>query len=166
MTSSAANGSGLIFPVRPEHLLRLARDKSAHGREDLAEVVGDLFVAGSEALSDKERALMQAILHRLIRDAESSVRRLISEKLASIPTVPRVLIKILANDEIEVAGPVLKKSTVLQDVDLIEVIHKRTVEHQLAIAVRKHVSEQVSGALVAAGHESVITTLLSSPHHR
>ncbi len=76
------------------------------------------------------------------------------------------LLKMLANDEIEVAGPVLKKSTVLQDLDLVEVIRNRTIEHQLAIAVREHVSERVSGALVEAGHEWVITTLLSSPHHR
>lgn len=151
-----------MYPLRPEHLLRLARDRSARGREELSEAVSDLFVTESEALSDKERALMQAILHHLIRDAESSVRRLMSEKLANIPTVPRDLIKMLANDEIEVAGPILKKSTVLQDVDLIEVIRNRTMEHQLAIAVREHVSEQVSGALVAAGHESVITTLLSN----
>ncbi len=110
----------------------------------------------------KERALMQAILHQLIRDAESSVRYMISEKLADIPTAPHDLIKTLANDEIEVADPVLKKSTVLQDVDLIEVIHNRTMEHQLAIAVRGYVSEQVSGVLVATGHESVMTTLLNN----
>ena len=54
----------------------------------------------------------------------------------------------------------------LQDLDLVEVIRNRTIEHQLAIAVREHVSERVSGALVEAGHEWVITTLLSSPHHR
>ena len=63
---------------------------------------------------------LEATWHQLIRDAESSVRRLMSDKLADIPTVPRDLIKTLANDEIEVAVPVLKKSTVLQDVDLIE----------------------------------------------
>ena len=129
--------SGLIFPVRPEHFLRLARDKSARGREELFEAVSDLFVAEPEAFSDKERALMQAILHQLIRDAELSVRRPFSEKLATIPTVPRDLIKMLANDEIEVAGPVLKKSTALQDLDLVEVIRNRTIEHQLAIAIRE-----------------------------
>ena len=146
----APNRSSVVHPVRPEHLLRLARDKSARGREELSEAVSDLFVGESEAPSDKERALMEAILHQLIREAESSVRRLMSEKLADIPTAPRDLIKMLANDEIEVAVPVLKKSTVLQDADLIEVIRNRTMEHQLVIAVREHVSEQVSGALVAA----------------
>ena len=70
------NGSSVMHSVRPEHLLRLARDKSARGREELSEAVSDLFVGESEARSDKERALMEAILHQLIRDAESSVRRL------------------------------------------------------------------------------------------
>lgn len=148
--------------VDPEHLLRLARDKSVRGREELSNAVSDLFVGESVTLSDKERALMQAILHQLIRDAESSLRRLISEKLADIPKAPRELIKMLANDKIEVALPVLKKSGVLQDMDLMEVIRNRTMEHQLAIAVREHISEHVSGALVAEGHESVITTLLDN----
>ncbi len=145
-----------------EHLLRLERDKPADRRSDLSKAVSDLFAGEWEALSDKERATMQTILHQLIRDAEPSVRRLMGDKLADIPTAPHDLIKTLANDDIEVADPVLKKSTVLQDVDLIEVIRNRTMGHQQAIAVRRHVSEQVSGALVAAGHESVITMLFSN----
>ncbi len=148
--------------VDPEHLLCLARDMSGHRLSKPSKAVSNLCVGESEALSDKERALTQAILHQLSHDAESSVRRLMSEKLADISTAPHDLIKTLANDEIEVAVPVLKKSTVLQDVDLIEVIRNRTMGHQLAIAVRRQVSEQVSGTLVAAGHESVIKTLFNN----
>lgn len=62
----------------PEHLLHLARDKSACGREELSKAVSDLFVGDPDSLRDKERALMQAILHQLSHDAESSVRRLMS----------------------------------------------------------------------------------------
>ena len=57
----------------------------------------------------------------------------------------------LANDDIEVAYPILAFNKVLQDADLIEVIRHRTLEHQLVIAIREDVSEAVSDALVRTG---------------
>jgi hypothetical protein len=51
---------------------------------------------------------------------------------------------------------------VLQDVDLIEVIRHRTMEHQLSVATRRLVSEVVSEVLVDTGNEDVIATLLQN----
>jgi uncharacterized protein (DUF2336 family) len=68
----------------------------------------------------------------------------------------------LANDDVEVAYPILAYNKVLQDADLIEVIRHRTLEHQLAIAIREDVSEAVSDALVQTGKERVVRTLLEN----
>ena len=68
----------------------------------------------------------------------------------------------LANDEIEVAHPILVNSEVLKDPELIEIVQHRTMEHQVAIAMRPRVSEQVSDALVETKNERVVTTLLSN----
>lgn len=144
------------------HLLELARDKSQERRKQLARTITDLFVEQSTELTDRERVLMFDILHKMIHDAEMSVRRTISKQLAEIEDAPRDLINILANDEIEVAFPILRKSPVFQDEDLIEVVQHRTLEHQLAIAVRASVSEDVSDALVKTGNETVITNLLNN----
>ena len=54
----------------------------------------------------------------------------------------------------------LASSPILHDSDLIEVVCHRTMQHQLAVAIRKDVSEEVSAALVEAGTEDVIDTLL------
>jgi uncharacterized protein (DUF2336 family) len=145
-----------------EYLLDLARDKSGERRQLLAQTIADLFAGKERVLTDRERALMFDILHKMVHGAEMQVRRIIAEQLAKIPDAPPQLIKFLANDEIEVAFPILRNSAVLKDEDLIEVIRHRTLEHQLAIAIREKVSERVSDALVQAGDESVITALLKN----
>ncbi|MGO1119392.1 DUF2336 domain-containing protein [Rhodovibrionaceae bacterium A322] len=147
-------------------LLQLARDKSVAGRKTLVSTISDLFSASETRLSDRERALMNDILTKLIRDFEMRVRRELSEKLASWSQAPKDLILMLANDEIEVARPILLISDVLQDADLIEVIHHRTTQHQLAISMRQELSETVTDALVEAGNVDVIRTLLDNPNSR
>ena len=108
-----------------DYLLRLARDKSMAGRRELAEMISDLFLGNTQSLSDRERALTYDILSQVIHDVEMAVRRNISEQLAKVPNAPRDLVLLLANDDIEVAYPILAYNKVLQDADLIEVIRHR-----------------------------------------
>ena len=143
-----------------DYLYGLARDNSVAGRMALAETISDLFLQRGCTLTERERTLMFSILHQMIHDAEMSVRRVVSAQLAERDDAPRDLVQRLANDEIEVAYPILTNSTVLHDTDLIEVIQQRTLEHQMAIAIRQSVSKAASGALVQTGHKDVITTLL------
>ncbi len=150
--------------IDSEYLYGLARDKSVAGRMVLAETISDLFLQRGCTLTERERTLMFSILRHMIHDAEMSVRRIVSVPLAELDDAPRDLIQRLANDEIEVAYPILTKSTVLHDTDLIEVIQQRTLEYQMAIAIRQSVSEAISGALVQTGNESVISTLLENPN--
>jgi uncharacterized protein (DUF2336 family) len=147
-------------------LLTLARDKSVTGRKTLMDAVSDLFCDNQTVLSDRERALMSDILHQLVHDVEMSVRRALAERLAVLPAAPRELIIELANDQIEVAHPILMGSNVLHDADLVEIIHQRTLEHQLAIAMRKNINESVTDALVESGNEDVVKTMLENPSAR
>ena len=74
----------------------------------------------------------------------------------------QALIVELANDEIEVAHPILVQSEVLRNAELIEVIRHRTMEHRLAIAMRRSVAPDVSDALVDSGEDEVIERLLEN----
>ncbi len=145
-----------------QELLDLARDKSVDGRTRLVQIVGDLFFEDSDVLSERERTLMTEILRKLIFDVEMSVRKALAERLAVQPNAPLELVTTLANDEFGVAHAILMKSEVLQDIELIEVVQHRTQEHQLAIAMRRSVSEAVSDALVETGNTKVITTLVEN----
>lgn len=143
-------------------LLSLARERSETARSHLFEVMGDLFSQQSVLLSAQERALMLDILEKLIREASKDVRAKLAQRLAVAPAVPRELAVLLANDEIDIATPILMSSSALRDVDLIEIIHNRSRQHLLAVAMRRDLSMPVSAALVETGHSDVILTLLSN----
>lgn len=145
-----------------QELLELARDKSVDGRTRLVQIVGDLFFEDTSVLSERERGLMTDILKKLIFDVEMSVRKALADRLAEEPSASPELIATLANDQIEVAHAILLRSEVLQDIELIEVVQHRTLEHQLAIAMRTSVSENVSDALVETGNTKVIKTLIEN----
>jgi uncharacterized protein (DUF2336 family) len=146
--------------IDTDELFRLARQKSVESRTALARTVSEFFSSETVTLTERERALMYDILHRVIRDVEMAVRKQISAQMARLPDVRRDLVTILANDKIDVAYPILIESPVLRDADLIGVIRDRTLEHQLAIAIRKDLSESVSAELVRSGNADVIQALL------
>ena len=148
--------------VDVEYLFQLARDKSSEGRATLAKVVDELFEEGGETISDRERYLMLNIMHDLIHDVEISVRKNFSIRLSNMDDAPHDLIEDLANDEIDVAYPILTQSTVLRDEALVDVVRMRTHEHQLAVTLRTDISEEVSAALVEHGNQQVIVNLLEN----
>lgn len=149
-----------------EFLMSLARQKSSESRSELTNIIIDLFDNQSSVLSERQRAQMYGILQSIINDIEVSVRQSVAGRLALMDDVPRNLVSKLANDEISVAFPILSKSGLLRDAELIEVIKLRTEEHMLAITMRKTVSEPVSDAIVETGREPVIISLLKNANAR
>jgi uncharacterized protein (DUF2336 family) len=142
--------------------MTLARQKSDEAREQLFEAMGDVFLERNTVLTLQERALITDILEKLIREVSREIRRKLAVKLADAPGTPRELAVLLANDEIDIASPVLLKSTVLQDADLIEIVRNRSTQHLLAIAMRRDLSTAVADALVESGEKDVIRTLLEN----
>ncbi len=143
-------------------LLHLARDRTAIGRSSLIDAVTDLVSEDGQRLSDQEQALITDIMCKLLHDVEMSVRGHLADRLAKLPAAPPELIRMLANDNIAVARPVLLHSTVLNDPELIDIIQHRGWEHQMAIAMRRSISIAVSDSLVEADNTTVITTLLEN----
>lgn len=108
------------------------------------------------------RKIAEDIFRRLARDVELRVRKALGENLKESRIVPHDIALTLANDVIEVAGPILKSSCVLTDEDLIEIIHTQPMESLIAVAQRNFVAETVSDALVDKGDEDVVVTLISN----
>lgn len=156
-------------PVRDSEvgeLFKLAQEKSKEGRGSLYKAIGDHFERQADELQTVERAMMIEILERLSLDVELSVRSGLANRLSENGDAPYDLIHMLANDEVQVAYKILASSPILHDSDLIEVVRHRSMQHQLAVAIRKDVSEEVSAALVEAGTEDVIVTLLNNQDAR
>ena len=143
-------------------LIDLSRERSSAGRVVLAATLSELFNERNSGLSDSERSLMFDIMRRMVHECEICVRKTLAMYLAASKDAPADLIATLANDEIDVAYPVLTESGVLKDMDLIEVVRNCTFQHQLAVAVRDGLSADVSSALVETGNEDVARALLEN----
>jgi uncharacterized protein (DUF2336 family) len=143
-------------------LLRLALDKSIEGREQLTTQIAQLSLEREHMLSDQERDLIFEILDKLIHEFEVPIRKRLAERLSRNAAAPRALVVALANDEFAVAQPVLLRSTLLTDDELIRIIHHRSRQHQIAVARRRDLSEVVSDELVGTQDTDVITALLEN----
>lgn len=163
MVTFGGTGRGRnMLEVDQGNLYRLARERSERGRTELADAVSAIFREKGAKLTERERAHIFGILETVIGDVETRMRRRLSIQLASAPDVPHDLIAFLANDDIDIAFPILTRSPVLTDEDLIDVVWHRTLEHQLAVATRPGISEDVSQTLVETRDERVIRGLLEN----
>ena len=147
-----------------QELLELARDVSAASRRALLSTVTDLFGERPEVLTERERALMSDILSKLLREVEIAVRRDLAAQLAEGPDPPQELPPALASEETELVRPLLVRTTLLHDPELIEVVAHRTLQHQLAIAMRRMASAEAGDGLLEGSDTDVIKALLEDPN--
>tara|TARA_R110001592_G_scaffold16881_19_gene71801 strand:- start:7636 stop:8790 length:1155 start_codon:yes stop_codon:yes gene_type:complete len=127
-----------------DKLYYLARDKKPESRAILTHEIGAILEAD---VTPRESEMVADVLIELLRQAESDLRQALSEKLAVIDKVPLRLVLQLANDEINIARPVLQHSEVLGEFDLMYIIKSRTPEYWQTIAMRKNLSDQVIDVL-------------------
>lgn len=144
----------------PQSLVELARDRSRAARNKLCENLTDLFLSDAGRLNEHERALMSDILSKLLETVEDLVKKELSEVISRSDIELPEIVEMLASESIDIARPILEKSSLLKDPVLIDIIRKRTDEHRLAIALREGISEEVSDALIELGGDDVIETLI------
>lgn len=145
-----------------ENLIEVAHEASSDKRRELLEGVTDLFMDDGPGLNDQEQTIAADILGKVVTEVEREVRARLSHRLADLDDAPADLIRQLASDEIQVARPLLERSGVLSDQDLVEIINKQGKEHQLSVSLRGNISEGVSDALVAKGDDEVVLSLINN----
>lgn len=143
-------------------LTTLAENRTGFARGALFDRVAGLLFEGKGELTPEVRALIDQILTGLIKYVETDVRQKVAQRLSSLKTAPHELTKLLANDEIDIARPILHHSPVLTEIDLIDVVETQSTDHRLAIARRPDVSAGVSAALAAAKEPQVLEALLAN----
>ncbi len=143
-----------------DKLLALAADRSREARSQLLATIVDLFLPVEDRLTDQQRALMTDVIGKLVGSIEIEMRQHLVEALLRSRIELPELEAMLANDSIEVARPILERSKVIRDADLIDIIMQRAEEHRMAIALRHGLSSAVSDALVDHGEPEVVEALL------
>ncbi|MGH6933547.1 MAG: DUF2336 domain-containing protein [Dongiaceae bacterium] len=144
-----------------KYLIGLARDKSVEGRKRLVAVVSDIFFANQAILTEYERALITDILHKLIQDLSGPVRDTLIERLTESKAVTDRIVRELIVDDVEIAAPNMMNNEALLDVELIELVRHRALEHQLTLAMRRSATEVLSEFALEAGAD-VVKGLMAS----
>ncbi len=142
-------------------LAQLAMNPSGRAsREEIYLAVASLYRIQGSGINERERNLMRDILRRLTKDVEMAIRIAVAQRLADDVSAPQDLIMMLVDDAIEVARPLILRSPLLREEDMLELIAHAGVAHQEAVAGRPHIGERVTEALVACEAESVLMALV------
>lgn len=143
-------------------LTELAKEKSSERRRELLREVTDLFFDAPQAAATAAQGQFDEVLQTLASEAAQDARAELSERFADTPFAPKGLISQLARDAIEVAGPILSRSKVLTEDELITIVHETGQAHIQAIARRDTVPERVSHAIVEKGDDHAVATLVQN----
>lgn len=123
--------------------------------ERLTRALSQLWSVGGEAMPEDDRARFDSILVRIVPTTTVGTRIELSDAIARSPMPPRGILLVLAHDDIEVAGPVLRLSSALDDDDLVDVARRCGPTHMCAIAERPELSIRVTDVLVLRGDDDV-----------
>ncbi|MBX7249326.1 MAG: DUF2336 domain-containing protein [Caulobacteraceae bacterium] len=142
--------------------MNLARSRDTGDRERLLLAVADLCDGSPDSRRPEIQSLLDNVFMALVVEAERDIRRALAERLASADWAPKALVNVLALDEIDIARPIIARSPLLQDQDLIRLLIESTIEHQIEVARRPELSARVVDAVIDRGEPAVLTALVGN----
>jgi uncharacterized protein (DUF2336 family) len=126
-------------------------------RAEIARAIAALFFRDSARLRPELIDLFDDLLIDLVPHAELASRIDLAERFSLLNNAPRHLVGQLAREnEIIVAGPVLRRSPVLDDAVLIEIARLKGQGHLLAMTERPALSAVITDVLVERGDRDVV----------
>ncbi len=128
---------------------------SAEKRAETLRRITTLFLDGAPAFNDHHVALFDDVIGALIAEIEAKALAELARRLAPVGNAPvGVIAKLARNDDIDVAGPVIKSSRI-SDPELIAIAETKSQAHLLVMASRPELSETVADVLVKRGDRDV-----------
>ena len=119
--------------------------------------IADLFVQGSASFQPGHVELFDHILTGIVPQTEVAARADVAERISAIANAPPMLIGRLAReDNISIAGPVLRRSPVLDEQALVEIARMKGQDHLLAMTERPKLSPDLTDVMVQRGERDVI----------
>jgi len=124
---------------------------------EAARRIAELFLQGAANLKSDHVDLFDGILIDLVPHTESAARVALAERLSLLGNAPRALVGQLAReDEISIAGPLLRRSPVIDESALIEIARIKGQGHLLAMSERPTLSPDLTDVIVRRGDREVV----------
>jgi uncharacterized protein (DUF2336 family) len=154
----AMNVAASLLPELEE----VVQHGSAEKRAKTLRSVTSLFLDGAGSYTDEHVALFDDVIGALIEEIEVKALAELARRLAPVANAPHGVVTALAkNDNIAVAGPVLKRSR-LSDPDLKYIAETKSQAHLLALSTRVGLSETLSDVLVRRGDGEVARSIATN----
>jgi uncharacterized protein (DUF2336 family) len=126
-------------------------------RAEAARRITELFLQGAANLRPEHVELFDGVLIGLVPHTEMSARSDLAERLSLLANAPRALVGQLAReDELSIAGPLLRRSPVIDEGALIEIARVRGQGHLLAMSERPALSPNLTDVIVRRGDREVV----------
>jgi uncharacterized protein (DUF2336 family) len=146
---------GVPVSIIPE-LEEAIQHGSPERRVLMLERITNLFIDGAAGFDEDVVGLFDDVLSCLIEEIETKARAELATRLAPVANAPvKVVRKLATDDEIAVAGPVLRQSPRLNEADLVGIARTKSQDHLLAISTRTGIAEPVTDVLVKRGDREV-----------
>ena len=114
-------------------------------------------------LSYDDLAAAEGAMIMMLDDPSPLVRRAMSDVFASSQKAPPVVVNALAGDQFDVAEPILSRSPLLQEDDLVDLVATGQPETQVIIAGRVMLTTPLAAAISEVGSAEACLTLLENP---
>jgi uncharacterized protein (DUF2336 family) len=126
-------------------------------RADAARRIAELFLRGAASFRPDHVDLFDGVLINLVPHTEIAARADLAEQLSVLANAPRGLVGQLAQeDEISIAGPLLRRSPVIDEPALIEIARIKGQGHLLAMSERPALSPDLTDVIVRRGDREVV----------
>jgi uncharacterized protein (DUF2336 family) len=126
-------------------------------RAEAARRIADLFLVGAANFRSDHVDLFDSVLTDLVPHTDLAARADLAERLSILANAPRALVGQLAReDEIAIAGPLLRRSPVIDEKALIEIARMKGQGHLLAMSERPTLSPDLTDVIVRRGDRDVV----------
>ena len=141
-------------------LTAVATESAAQSRSALAADVRDLFAGRSTRMSEREGAMVLALLEQVLRDIERTLRSELAERLSGIEGIPPTFSSLLREQNADLSIQLLTAGPLAGQAELIEAIRHRAMQHQLSVRMRRSLDVRVAAVLGEDTDPDVPHTLL------
>jgi uncharacterized protein (DUF2336 family) len=126
-------------------------------RAEAGRRIAELFFQDAAILKPQHVELFDGLLIDLVPFAETIARAELAERMSLLSNAPRTLVGQLAREnEILVAGPILRRSPVIEEQVLLEIARLKGQGHLLAMSERPRLSPDLTDVIVRRGDRDVV----------
>jgi len=143
------------------------KDDSAGRRLRTLQRLSELLLSCAERLNPAQIGLFDDLLVRLLDCVGVHALAQLSAVMAELAAAPKQTVRHLARHQNPVvAGPLLSKSNVLLDADLIEIAKNRSQLHLAAVADRPNLNEALTDLIIKMAGKEAACVLVRNPTAR